>query len=106
MRKTVLLGTAALVAASTLAVAADHLVTQKGRLFSVDSITIKKGDSITFLNDDTVPHNIMSVSSGNEFNLGSQQPGSSTPVTFNTVGEFNVICAIHPRMKLDVQVTN
>jgi plastocyanin len=106
MRKTVILGTAAIVAVATLAVAADHLVTQKGRLFSVDSITIKKGDTLTFFNDDTVPHNIMSTSTGSEFNLGSQQPGSSTPVSFNSAGEFNVICAIHPRMKLAVKVTD
>ena len=36
----------------------------------------------TFFNDDSVPHNIMSASKGNEFNLGSQAPGSSTDVTF------------------------
>jgi plastocyanin len=105
MRKTVIIGAIALVTVSTFAFAADHLVTQKGRLFSVDSITIKKGDTITFFNDDTVPHNIMSDSPGSQFNLGSQQPGSSTPVTFNTAGEFNVICAIHPRMKMTVTVT-
>jgi plastocyanin len=106
MRKTAMLGTAALVASSTLGLGADHLVTQKGRAFSVETITIKKGDVVTFLNDDTVPHNVMSVSAGNEFNLGSQPPGSSTPVTFSAAGEFNVICAIHPRMKLTVKVTD
>jgi len=104
MRKSVALCTAALLAFSAFAVAADHVITQKGRLFSVESITIKKGDTITFSNDDTVPHNILSLSPGSEFNLGSQQPGSSTPVTFNTAGEFNVMCAIHPRMKLAVKV--
>ena len=104
MRKSVALCTAALLAFSAFAVAADHVITQKGRLFSVESITIKKGDTITFSNDDTVPHNILSLSPGSEFNLGSQRPGSSTPVTFNTAGEFNVMCAIHPRMKLAVKV--
>jgi len=104
MRKSLTIGAGALLAFSALAVAADHVITQKGRLFSVESITIKKGDTITFSNDDTVPHNILSLSPGSEFNLGSQQPGSSTPVTFNTAGEFDVICAIHPRMKLAVKV--
>jgi plastocyanin len=106
MRTTAILSAAALLAVSTLAAAADHLISQKNRAFSVESITIKKGETLTFFNDDTVPHNIMSVSPGNEFNLGSQQPGSSTPVTFYTPGEFNVICAIHPRMKLTVKVTD
>jgi len=60
----------------------------------------------TFLNDDTVPHNIMSASKGNEFNLGSQAPGSSTDVSFNEVGDVLVICAIHPRMKMTVKVVD
>jgi plastocyanin len=32
-------------------------------------------------------------------------PGVSTPVTFNDEGQVNVICAIHPRMKMTVNVT-
>ena len=46
----------------------------------------------------------MSVSKGNEFNLGSQGPGMSTNVTFTESGEVQVVCAIHPRMKLTVKV--
>ena len=80
-------------------------ITQKGRTFSSESITIKKGGTVTFLNDDSVPHNIMSTSQGNEFNLGSQPPGASTDVTFKEGGEVQVICAIHPRMKMTVTVS-
>ena len=67
-------------------------------------MTLKKGEALTFLNDDSVPHNIMSTSKGNEFNLGSQGPGTSTDVTFKEAGEVQVICAIHPRMKMMVKV--
>jgi plastocyanin len=105
MRKAFMLGLVAAAGFSMLAAAAEHIVTQKGRQFSVESITIKKGEEITFFNDDNVPHNLMSLSPGNEFNLGSQAPGSSTPVTFNQAGEVSVICAIHPRMKLAVTVS-
>jgi plastocyanin len=89
---------------STGAFAATEVIHQKGRLFSTDSITVKKGEMLTFFNDDTVPHNIMSSSHGNEFNLGSQPPGSSTDVTFKEAGDATVICAIHPRMKMTVKV--
>ena len=75
------------------------MIHQQGRVFSPDNITIKKGEAITFVNDDTVPHNIISTSKGNEFNLGSQPPGTSTDVTFKEAGDVQVICAIHPRMK-------
>jgi plastocyanin len=47
----------------------------------------------------------MSTSPGNEFNLGSLKPGTATPVTFAEAGEATVICAIHPRMKMKVTVT-
>jgi len=86
------------------AYAATEVIHQQGRVFSSESISLKKGDALTFLNDDTVPHNIMSASKGNEFNLGSQAPGTSTDVTFKEAGDVQVICAIHPRMKMMVKV--
>jgi len=86
------------------ALAANLTVSQKGRAFSSEEVAIKKGGTVTFLNDDSVPHNIMSISSGNEFNLGSQLPGSATDVTFKEAGDVLVICAIHPRMKMTVKV--
>jgi plastocyanin len=87
------------------AFAANLTVTQKNRAFSSEEVSIKKGETLTFLNEDSVPHNIMSRSKGNEFNLGSQLPGSATDVTFKESGEVLVICAIHPRMKMLVKVT-
>ena len=80
-------------------------VSQKGRQFSTDAITVKKGDQVMFVNDDTVPHNAVSKSAGNEFDLGYQQPGVSTPVTFDSLGDVSVICTIHPKMKLTIHVT-
>ncbi|WP_298887194.1 plastocyanin/azurin family copper-binding protein [uncultured Bradyrhizobium sp.] len=88
------------------AYAATEIIHQQGRAFSAESITVKKGEAVTFLNDDTVPHNIMSASKGNEFNLGSQAPGTSTDVSFKEAGDVQVICAIHPRMKMMVKVTD
>jgi plastocyanin len=87
------------------ALAANLTISQKGRAFSSETVTLKKGGTLTFMNDDSIPHNIMSTSSGNEFNLGSQPPGASTDVTFKEAGEVLVICAIHPRMKMTVKVS-
>jgi plastocyanin len=86
------------------ALAANLTISQKGRAFSSETITLKKGGTLTFMNDDSIPHNIMSTSDGNEFNLGSQPPGASTDVTFKEAGDVLVICAIHPRMKMTVKV--
>jgi plastocyanin len=106
MRTLTALTVAVLAGLSVGAMAANQTITQKGRLFSVESVTIKKGESLTFSNDDSVPHNIISTSKGNEFNLGSQPPGSATDVTFKQTGEARVICAIHPRMKMIVTITD
>ena len=91
---------------STGAFAATQVVHQQGRAFSSESLTVAKGEPLTFLNDDSVPHNLMSTSRGNEFNLGSQAPGSSTDVVFKEAGDVAVICAIHPRMKMTVKVVD
>ena len=88
------------------AFAATEVIHQQSRVFSAESVSVKKGGAVTFLNDDTVPHNIMSASKGNEFNLGSQAPGTSTDVTFKESGDVQVICAIHPRMKMTVKVSD
>lgn len=88
------------------AYAATEVIHQRGRVFSSETLSVKRGSAVTFLNDDTVPHNIMSASKGNEFNLGSQTPGTSTDVTFKEAGDVQVICAIHPRMKMMVKVTD
>jgi plastocyanin len=107
MRKTLIAAALTLIAAGSIAALADDtLIHQKGRAFTVSEVTIKKGSTLTFVNDDTVPHNIISTSKGNEFNLGSQPPGASTDVTFKESGEALVICAIHPRMKLTVNITD
>jgi plastocyanin len=88
------------------AVAAEQTVSQKGKVFSPTTVTIKKGDTLVFSNDDNVAHNIYSVSPNNEFNLGSQAPGNSTPITFDKSGDIDIVCAIHPVMKMKVKVTD
>ena|SRR5215813_12878583 len=94
----------AFVGGSAVALAAERSIGQRNKVFSESTITIKKGDVVVFMNDDTVTHNVMSTDSGSEFNIGSQAPGVSTPVTFDKAGEFTIVCAIHPRMKLMVNV--
>ena len=91
---------------SLVAFAAERSITQKGKVFSESAITIRRGDVVVFVNDDSVTHNVMSTDSDNEFNIGAQAPGVSTPVTFDKSGEFTILCAIHPRMKLMVKVNN
>jgi plastocyanin len=103
---TSLLAVAFVAGAVVAAAAAEQTISQKGKVFSPPNVTIKKGDTLVFSNDDNVAHNIYSVSANNEFNLGSQAPGNSTPITFDKSGDIDIVCAIHPVMKMKVKVTD
>jgi plastocyanin len=82
-----------------------YIVSQMGRQFHPDELTIKRGDTIEIVNDDgDLRHHAYVKSSTFNFDSGDQEPGSKTDVTFPVTGDFNVLCAIHPKMKLVVHV--
>jgi plastocyanin len=85
------------------AAAADFTVIQKNKAFSVSQITIKVGDRITFVNNDTVSHNVFSSAKGAEIDI-LQHPARSDTVRFTQAGTFDLECALHPEMKLEVRV--
>lgn len=91
---------------AALASAADKTITQKGKEFSPGTITISEGDRVTFRNNDTRAHNILIKGPGMDFNSGLQTVGKDVEVTFDDTGEYAVGCAIHPRMKATVTVTD
>lgn len=86
------------------ALAAEVVVNQAGKKFDQKKITINKGDSIKFVNNDKVAHNVHSTSAGGKFDMGVQKPGTSSSHKFATAGKFKVRCAIHPKMKIKVTV--
>jgi len=92
-------------ALSTIAVvsAHQHTVSQKGKSFSSETITIRPGDEVIFKNDDDVTHNIFSNASGMSFNI-TQGPGETGGHVFNGEGTAEVRCAFHPRMKMTIVV--
>jgi plastocyanin len=91
---------------SSAAAPADIVVFQKGRTFSVAALSVTPGKQVIFVNDDTVPHNIMSAARENAFDLGLEMPGSAIPVSFTRTGIVTVICAIHPRMQMTITVAD
>jgi plastocyanin len=91
---------------SGAAYAAQKSISQKDKAFSDTEVSIKVGDEMVFVNDDSITHNILSSSAGNTFNLGSQAPGVTVSYAFKNAGEVDVGCGIHPRMKLKVTVIN
>jgi plastocyanin len=83
--------------------AADFTIVQKNKQFSVPKITIKVGDGITFVNGDGMNHHLFSDAKGAEIDI-LQRPGRSDTVRFTQSGTVEIECAIHPDMRLEVQV--
>ena len=100
MKKIVL---AALLASVTL-FGADHIIDQKGKTFIPHEITITAGDTLTFLNSDPFAHNAYTDDEANEFDIGMQSPGTKKTIAIKHAGKFDVECAIHPNMLLEVTV--
>jgi plastocyanin len=81
------------------------VISQKGREFRPGVITVSRGESIDIVNDDLdLRHHAYVDSDAFRFDSGDQEPGSKTKVTFPVAGDFDVLCAIHPKMKLTVHV--
>jgi plastocyanin len=85
--------------------AAQYTVSQKGREFHPNTLTIQRGDTIVIVNDDgDLRHHAYIDSDKFSFDSGDQEPGSKTALTIPVAGDFDVLCAIHPKMKLVVHV--
>jgi cytochrome c peroxidase len=82
----------------------DSTIDQKAFAFNVSQMTVKRGSSVRFTNSDTVMHNVIVIGADHTVDSGSQKPGQTVRVFFPDTGEFKVICAIHPRMKVHVSV--
>lgn len=104
MNRIVLLVVPLLVFALPAASPVEHIVIQKDRLFSKTELKMKVGDTVVFRNTDEVVHNVFSNTPGQEFDIRRQNPGGSSTVPFTRPGIAEVRCAIHPKMKLVVNV--
>ena len=82
--------------------AAEHVIDQKGKTFIPNAVTVAVGDTITFKNSDPFAHNAYTDDEANEFDIGMQKPGQDISVPVKGAGVFNVECAIHPNMLLEV----
>jgi plastocyanin len=90
--------------ASAGAHAGEQIVEQKGKAFSTKAISIKVGDAVVFKNADAFSHNVFSLSDAKSFDLGSFPQGQSKKVEFDKAGTVEVECAIHPEMKMTIEV--
>jgi len=89
---------------STQVLASEFIVGQKDKKFTKSKLTVEVGDTVKFTNNDYFFHNVFSMSEAKTFDLGSYPEGESKSVTFDKPGLVDVECAIHPNMKMTVEV--
>lgn len=82
-----------------------HAVGQFKKAFSVPALKAKVGDTVTFKNDDEFAHNVFSLSDVQSFDLGSYKKGETRSLSLTSAGTIEVECAIHPEMKMTIEVT-
>ena len=76
-----------------------EVIQQKQKQFVPRWAVVQRGTTIEFPNNDSIYHNVFSLSSGNSFDLGLyNSSGEAKSQTFNEPGAVDIYCNIHPQM--------
>lgn len=87
------------------AASSTYQVSQRGRDFQPNQISIRRGETVRVVNDDAdLLHHVYIASDTFRFDSNDMEPGSKVDIKFPAAGDFNVLCGIHPKMKLSVHV--
>jgi plastocyanin len=71
--------------------------------FKPDSLTIKVGDTVTWINNDSYNHTVTAKTG--EFDSGNMANGAKFSFTFDKEGTYDYICSIHTFMTGKIIVT-
>ncbi len=81
-----------------------NAIAMNSMTFFPRALSVKAGDTLTWVNDDVVPHT-MTANDGS-VDSGLLMPGDRFTFTFNTAGTFEYKCSIHPeQMRATIEVT-
>ena len=89
-------------ASKTITGAGTVEVHMKNTAFDPKEITIDKGATVKWINDDSVQHTV--TAGDKSFDSGKLNSGQTYERTFNEPGTFDYACTIHPSMKGKVTV--
>ena len=74
--------------------------------YSPNPVTIARGATVTWTNNDTIPHTVTARPDATLFDSGSLAAGATYTHTFDTAGSFDYFCTIHPGMTGTVVVSD
>ncbi|HSH31575.1 MAG TPA: cupredoxin family copper-binding protein [Candidatus Saccharimonadales bacterium] len=82
-------------------------VTIQGFAFKPETIKVKKGTTVTWTNQDSAKHNVVSTEDSPAKGLNGPllSKGQTYSYTFTQVGTYSYLCEPHPYMKATVEVT-
>ena len=75
----------------------DATVTIDNFAFTPETLTVKPGTTVVFVNRDDIPHLV--VADHREFRSKALDSDDKFEFTFDRVGDFPYFCGLHPHMK-------
>lgn len=91
--------------AAGAALGAEFEVRQADRVFAPARIIVGKGSVVHFANDEKFVHHAFVDTPQFSADTGDIPPGESRDIVFIRPGIYTIRCAIHPQMKLTVEVS-
>ena len=88
--------------AAAQAKSADYTIKITNYKFARQALTIKVGQTVKWINEDSAPHTVTTTSGPAKFDSGTLQKGDSWSYTFTKPGTYKYYCAVHPDMKASV----
>ncbi|TIS53265.1 cupredoxin family copper-binding protein [Mesorhizobium sp.] len=89
-------------AAAPLHAADAPLVKIENFAFTPQTLTVKVGTTVTFENDDDIPHLV--VANDASFRSKALDTGDTYVFTFTKAGDFAYFCGLHPHMQGTITV--
>ena len=82
---------------TTSVITKENKIEIKDFAFSPQTLTVKSGDKITWINHDEEPHTVVSV--GKKFQKSSAlDTDQQFTITAGTPGTYEYFCSVHPKM--------
>jgi len=91
--------------AAGAAIGAEFQVHQSNRLFFPSRLIVGLGSVVRFANDEKFVHHAFVDTPQFKADTGDIPPGERRNIVFSQPGLYTVRCAIHPQMKMTVEVS-
>lgn len=81
-----------------------YVLTMVRKEFTPRNLVVPVGSTVRFPNEDTILHNVFSVSGENRFDLGLYRQGEGKSATFEHPGIVRIFCNVHHEMVAHIVV--